>query len=378
MCSTTVTRDGVYWNPTPDSFFYTVNQSSNDVPLTKRLMLSQIAQLFDPLGLLGPVIVQAKIVMQSLWINDNEENWPISILRTNEELPAGRRKPKLFANLTYTNEIASKLFERMGSFTKLIHVVAYCQRFINSKALKVQTKGNLSINEFKKAKLCVIKLLQREAFLSELKILETSGEIAGKLTQLTLFLDWEDILRVGGRLSQFNSTYFQKHPILLPKNHRVTNLIHEQHMKLFHAGTQATLGAILNEYWIVNGRSTVKNVIRKCVICCRAKPRIPDYIMGNLPKNRTVFERAFLHTGIDYCGPFYIKERKFRNRNKVKIDAAIFVCFATKAVHIEIVSDLITEALLACLKRCFARRGKSSDLYSDNATIFQGAQREIS
>ena len=58
----------VYWNLKPNSFFYTVNQSSNDVPLTKRSMLSQIAQLFDPLGLLGSVIVQAKIMMQSLWL----------------------------------------------------------------------------------------------------------------------------------------------------------------------------------------------------------------------------------------------------------------------------------------------------------------------
>ncbi|XP_033218277.1 uncharacterized protein LOC117173746 [Belonocnema kinseyi] len=99
--------------------------------------------------------------------------------------------------------------------------------------------------------------------------------------------------------------------------------------------------------------------------------------MGELPKNRIVFERAFLHTGIDYCGPFSIKERKYQNRNKIKIYAAIFVCFATKAVHIEIVSDLTTEAFLACLKRFFARRGKGSNLYSDNATNFKGAQREL-
>ena len=178
---------------------------------------------------------------------------------------------------------------------------------------------------------------------------------------------------MGGGLSQSNLTYSQKHPILFPKNHRVTNLIvHEQHMKLFHAGTQATLGAIRNEYWIVNGRNTVKNKIRKRLICCCAKPRIPDY------RNLTVFERAFLHTGIDYCGPFYIKERKIRNRSEVKIYVVVFVCFATKAVHIEIVSDLTSETFLACLKRFFARRGKSCDLYSDNATNFQGAQREIS
>ncbi|GFV75028.1 uncharacterized protein TNCV_2114531 [Trichonephila clavipes] len=34
---------------------------------TKRCVLSTIARLFDPLGLLGPVVARAKIFMQSLW-----------------------------------------------------------------------------------------------------------------------------------------------------------------------------------------------------------------------------------------------------------------------------------------------------------------------
>ena len=48
-----------------------------------------------------------------------------------------------------------------------------------------------------------------------------------------------------------------------------------------------------------------------------------------------------------------------------------------KAVHIELVSDLITEAFLAALKRFFARRGKASHLFSDNAKTFVGANREL-
>ncbi|XP_033212186.1 uncharacterized protein LOC117169789 [Belonocnema kinseyi] len=99
--------------------------------------------------------------------------------------------------------------------------------------------------------------------------------------------------------------------------------------------------------------------------------------MGDLPKDRTLFERPFKHAGIDFCGPFFIKKKKYRNRVKVKIYAAVFVCFVTKAVHIEIVSDLTSEAFLACLRTFFARRRKSSDLYSDNATNFKGAKREI-
>ena len=99
--------------------------------------------------------------------------------------------------------------------------------------------------------------------------------------------------------------------------------------------------------------------------------------MGELPKNRTIFKRAFLQTGVDFCGPFCIKEKKFQNRNKIKIYACIFVCFATKAVHIEIVSDLTSEAFLACLSRSFSRRRKSSVMYRDNATNFVGEKNEL-
>lgn len=59
---------GVYWNPNSDTFSYLVNSIEVADYVTKRTMLSQIAKLYDPLGLLGPVILQAKILMQSLWL----------------------------------------------------------------------------------------------------------------------------------------------------------------------------------------------------------------------------------------------------------------------------------------------------------------------
>lgn len=55
----------------------------------------------------------------------------------------------------------------------------------------------------------------------------------------------------------------------------------------------------------------------------------------------------------------------------------IFVCFCTKAVHLELVSSLTTEAFLATLKRFIARRGKPSDIFSDNGTNFVGAVKEM-
>ena len=78
--------------------------------------------------------------------------------------------------------------------------------------------------------------------------------------------------------------------------------------------------------------------------------------MGDLPAARITESRPFTNVGIDYCGPFYIKERKDRNRRKIKVYVAVVVCLAVKAVHLELVSDLTSEAFIAALRRFIARR----------------------
>ncbi|GFQ93281.1 integrase catalytic domain-containing protein [Trichonephila clavata] len=52
----------------------------------------------------------------------------------------------------------------------------------------------------------------------------------------------------------------------------------------------------------------------------------------------------------------------------------MFICFSTKATHIEIVYDLTEETFLACLRRFIARRSKPSIIWSDNSTNFKGAR----
>ncbi|XP_035233500.1 uncharacterized protein LOC118205321, partial [Stegodyphus dumicola] len=47
------------------------------------------------------------------------------------------------------------------------------------------------------------------------------------------------------------------------------------------------------------------------------------------------------------------------------------------ALHFEIVNDLTRAAFIAALKRFIARRGKPSDIFSDNGRNFVGAHREL-
>jgi len=57
---------GLFWNPRDDRLFYSVREGEQACT-TKRYILSEISRIFDPLGMIGPVIVIAKIMIQRLW-----------------------------------------------------------------------------------------------------------------------------------------------------------------------------------------------------------------------------------------------------------------------------------------------------------------------
>ncbi|XP_064540241.1 uncharacterized protein LOC135429732 [Drosophila montana] len=98
--------------------------------------------------------------------------------------------------------------------------------------------------------------------------------------------------------------------------------------------------------------------------------------MANLPMERFVETRAFDITGVDFCGPFYYKP-VIRNKAPIKCYISVFICFATKAIHLELVKDLSTCAFLNALKRFICTRGKPRQNWSDNATNFVGAKNEL-
>lgn len=80
----------------------------------------------------------------------------------------------------------------------------------------------------------------------------------------------------------------------------------------------------------------------------------------------SIFER----TRVDYAGHLYIKYGYTRKPTIVKAYVCVFVSLTIKAVHLELVSDLSSEAFVACLRRFIARRGLPSLIWSDNGTNF--------
>ncbi|XP_014477861.1 PREDICTED: uncharacterized protein LOC106746138 [Dinoponera quadriceps] len=91
--------------------------------------------------------------------------------------------------------------------------------------------------------------------------------------------------------------------------------------------------------------------------------------MGNLPAVRVCEATPFANTGIDFCGPFHIKEKKHRIRGRIKV-YCVFVCMLIKAIHFEVVSDLSSDDFFAALRRFVGRRALPTNIYSGNDTNF--------
>lgn len=186
-------------------------------------------------------------------------------------------------------------------------------------------------------------------------------------------------MRVGGRLAAANMSQEFKHPQILPaKNILTTLIISDIHIRNMHAGTQLTLHTLRQRFWVPNARNTIKQIIHRCVKCFRyAKSNHARQIMGNLPSPRITPTRAFLSSGVDYAGPITLRMYKGRCKKTSKGYICLFVCLSTRAVHLEMVSDMTTEAFVAAFRRFTSRRGKCADLYSDCGTNFVGANSEL-
>lgn len=100
--------------------------------------------------------------------------------------------------------------------------------------------------------------------------------------------------------------------------------------------------------------------------------------MGNLPSVRVNQAHPFENVGVDLAGPIYICSSLRNHRNPIiKAYIVVYVCLATKAVHLDLVTDLTTDAFIACLRRFCGRRGLPANIYCDNGTNFVGAHKEL-
>ncbi|GFS92644.1 integrase catalytic domain-containing protein [Trichonephila clavipes] len=286
------------------------------------------------------------------------------------------------------NECSSNFYDELfnvtNNFIKLIRIFSFIFRFINNiKAKESCNKEKyLTADEVKRSTEFLAKIAQLSEFKAEIDALKKGKGVSkthtSKLKALDPFLDENSLLRVGGRLCNADLPFEAKHQIIIPSKHKFTKLLFEHmHKKFFHIGAQGLVHQIRMQFWPINGKGIARKTVHDCIACFRQKPTGVDQLMGNLPSERVTPSAPFLNSGVDFCGPFQIKFKNQRKGIFSKVYVAIFVCLATKAIHLEAVTDLTTEAFIAALKRLCARRGRISTLMSDNATNFKGAAAEL-
>ena len=336
-----------------------------------------------------------------LWLKLSPDFWPKTVLTAeiSPTITQEERKVPIVAMTVVQADLSNHVFSLSSSFTKLRRAIVFCQRYIarlreraqqrreapekymplTSHLKKPQSVKPLTTQELQDAEYLLIRLSQQERFAEEISDLSGGERVAksSPLKWLNPFVDPHRILRVGGRLRNAELTHETKHPIVLSAKHPLTALLTSfYHTKLLHAGPSLLLATLRQKYWILGGRNLVKSVFHKCHTCFRSKPTLVQQSIADLPASRVAPTRPFSVCGVDYCGPFFIKS-PVRNRAPTKVYVAIFVCFSTKAVHIELVSDLSTPAFIAALRRLVARRGQVVELNSDNATAFKGAANAL-
>lgn len=350
-------------NHVPNAFWRHVPSSHNPADCASR-GLSVVQLLQHPLWWHGPS-----------WLVQAPNEWPEGSPSVPRE--AATEIKGIVNALHVQSETEWDLPMRTSSWRKLLRITAYVFRFTSRTQKSLYSNSIITASEILAGRKFWISYIQTRYFKSELKAMKKGESLAksSPLIRLNPFLDEDGIVRVGGRLR--NSELPQRFPIVLP-THRISDLIiADCHANTLHGGTQLMLSVLRRTFWIINARRSVKSHIHKCVTCARWRAVTVSQQMSDLPAARVTPSRPFLHCGVDYAGPFSALAQLGRGQKAQKVYIALFVCLATRAIHLELVRDYSTSAFLAAFERFTSRRGLPTNLYSDNGTNFQGANKEL-
>lgn len=333
-------------------------------------------------GFLPGEILQNKLWFSGPeWLQSSSEYWPVSKFDPNYVNLSDEKVEQKILTLTTLNipNFIETLIQDCSTLSKLKRILAYIQRFLYNSANSVNRRtGVLTVKELNDSLMTLVKYVQVFHFHDEIQKLKNKKSTSKFLRKLNAFLDKDDILRVGGRLRNSNLSFLQKHPAILPKRSRFTDLIIQHfHITHLHPGVQTLQFLISQQFWILSARSSIKRVVSGCKQCWRLSPRPYQPPMGNLPDFRVSQLKAFSVVGLDYAGPFAITLGKIRGAKTHKAYICLFVCMATKCIHLELASDMTCEIFISALRRFIARRGRCDCIISDCGTNFTSASREI-
>ncbi len=349
-----------------------------------------------------------ELISNPRWLSGPEFLWksdintaPVESLSLSEGDPEVKRV-KSFAIQGSSTEMRTipQRLEYFSEWHRAKRAIALClrlrSRLRNKQSISKRTREKshtrpVDVEELRRAEREIIKAVQSEAFPDEIKLLrrlknhptnrkelkERKAKLKrhSALFRLDPFIDEEGLIRVGGRINRADVPFHIKHPVILPRKGHITLLIiRHYHERINHQGRGFTLNEIReNGIWIVNSTSAVASYIAECVTCRILRGTVGEQKMADLPYDRLEPAPPFTFVGVDYFGPWYVKE----GRKELKHYGVLFTCLTSRAVHIETAKSLETDSFINALRRFLARRGPVRQLRSDQGTNLTGARNEL-
>lgn len=312
------------------------------------------------------------------WLKQHPSTWPKMPLALGHHTLPGLKPKSVPAHIAIP-DLDMDLLTRFSSLDKLVGVTACIQRFtFNCRHSSHEKRtGPLTVSERRNALLYWVRSVQHNEFAEDIHRLQTGKAQPARLQRLSPFMK-DDLLRVGGRLSHAPIRYDAQHPLILPSSSPLVDLIIDYYHKIHcHPGADTLHAMLRQQFWILSARRVIRHRVFKCIRCfrCRAQPQAP--LMADLPAARVTPQPVFSQVTTDFAGPFLVKSSTLRNAKLIKAYFCIFVCLATKAVHLEPVSALTTEAFFAALQRFVSRRGAPVLIRSDCGTNYVGARNQL-
>ena len=298
------------------------------------------------------------------WTTDVNQWPPLCIGPAGDEVSESARPAYVVVNSVL---IENTWWTRMSTWTRILGTAAYMLKW----KYKEQDMSTLR----RMAETLLFKVIQETQFSKEIDLLRRGKPLpySSKLYRFAPFLHEDGLLRIGGRWRMAEWDFDRRHPILLGKHYLTEVFIRSHHIQRMHQGVDALLTFIRNRFWIIGGRRLVRQVKRRCMSCKRHDSAPCSEVTAPLPVQRIQFERPFKSCGIDYAGPLSVRD----GADVCKVWLALFVCAASRAIHLEVVRSLQVDDFLLAFSRFAARRNRPDNIISDNATTFHAAAKEL-
>ncbi|GFX22327.1 integrase catalytic domain-containing protein [Trichonephila clavipes] len=422
-------REGLETHPRhPDDRLLQLDTSK---PITKRIVLQSAGKIYDPVGFLSPYTIRLKCLLQELWLRK---------LSWDDELPPDIHAvwSQWWLELPFLSElkIPRKILDSSGDSSEVqIHTFSDASQKAYGAAafLRVKHKDRVSVDLVtSKSRVAPLKRLSlpRLELMGTLLAARLAKEVKKILDQKcsTRAFFWTDsqvtlhwIKGPSHRWKPFVANRVREIQSLTDPNSWFHCSGKDNPADLLTRGISVDALTTNSKWW--NGSSFLRQIdfqtkgldevipervylteMRKnsnpkedisltltknnfleniidisnnYVKLIRNKPITMNQIMANLPRDRVTPNYPFNVTGVDFAGPFFIKFKNQRKGALNKIYVLVYVCLCTKAIHLDFVTDLTSQAFIASLKRFFGRRGKCAKITTDNAKTFVGANAEI-